>query len=148
MFIKKTTKRVGSKTYVNHLLVEPVAPPEGPRPRVVCSLGSLSPAPAREWLALAHKIESALSGQYELSHDPKVQGIVEQVRTHRRGEETAAAKGSDLVAIHVDQAETENPREPGRAPVGHQLWRRLGVDEVPATAGLWAGGRLPTEGTR
>jgi len=145
MFIKKTTKRVGSKTYVNHLLVESVATPEGPRHRVVCSLGSLSPAPAREWLALAHKIESALSGQYELSHDPKVQGIVEQVRTHRRGEETAAAKGSDLVSIHVDQVETENPREAGPVHVGHQMWRRLGVDEVLAQGGLGERARLLTE---
>jgi hypothetical protein len=35
MFIKRTTKRVGDKTYVNHLLVESVATPNGPRHRMV-----------------------------------------------------------------------------------------------------------------
>jgi hypothetical protein len=39
MFIKRTTKRVKGKTYVNHLLVESVATPKGPRHKVVCSLG-------------------------------------------------------------------------------------------------------------
>ena len=62
MFIKRTKKRVGDKTYVNHVLVESVATPNGPRHRVVCSLGSLAPAPAADWLALAHKIEVALTG--------------------------------------------------------------------------------------
>jgi transposase len=145
MFIKKTTKRVGSKTYVNHLLVESVATPDGPRHRVVCSLGSLSPAPAQEWFALAHKIESALSGQYELSHDPKVAHIVEQVKTRRRVEEAATATGSDLVAIHVDQVETQNHREAGPVHVGHQMWRRLGIDEVLAETGLGERARLLTE---
>ena len=67
MFIKPTKKKVGDKTYVNHVLVESVATPKGPRHRVVCSLGSLAPAPAEEWLALAHKIEAALTGQPPLS---------------------------------------------------------------------------------
>jgi len=30
MFIKSTKKRVGDKTYVNHVLVESVATPKGP----------------------------------------------------------------------------------------------------------------------
>jgi hypothetical protein len=51
MFIKPTKKKVGDKTYVNHVLVESVATPNGPRHRTVCSLGSLAPAPAEEWLA-------------------------------------------------------------------------------------------------
>ena len=69
MFIKRTTKRVGDKTYVNHLLVESVATPNGPRHRMVCSLGRLAPAPAEDWLALAHKVEVALTGQPALVRD-------------------------------------------------------------------------------
>jgi hypothetical protein len=45
VFIKRTTRRVGPKTYVNHLLVESVATPAGPRHRTICSLGSLAPGP-------------------------------------------------------------------------------------------------------
>ena len=44
MFIKRTSKRVNGKTYINHLLVESLATPKGPRHRVVCSLGSLAQA--------------------------------------------------------------------------------------------------------
>ena len=83
MFIKQTKKRVGDTTYVNHLLVESVATPKGPRHRVVCSLGSLAPAPAADWLALAHKVEVALTGQHPLVRDSQVDTIVAPVRGER-----------------------------------------------------------------
>ena len=60
MFIKKTSKTVNGKTYINHLLVESVSTPKGPRHRVVCSLGNLAPAPKEEWLALARKVSQVL----------------------------------------------------------------------------------------
>lgn len=147
MFIKKTTKRVGAKTYVNHILVESVATPSGPRHRVICSLGALAPAPASDWLALAHKIETALAGQGELMRDAKVEDIVERVKAQREVEKAAAAEGagSDLVAIHIDQIETEDHREAGPVHVGHQMWGRLGVDAVLASAGLNERARKLTE---
>src|SRR6266508_2977701 len=40
MFIKRTTRRVGATTYVNHLLVESVATPQGSRHRSICSLAA------------------------------------------------------------------------------------------------------------
>ena len=45
MYIRRTSRRVNGKTYHNHLLVESVATPNGPRQRVICSLGALAPAP-------------------------------------------------------------------------------------------------------
>jgi hypothetical protein len=50
MFIRKTTRKYKDKTYTNHLLVESVHTPKGPRQKVICSLGDLSPRPAGEWL--------------------------------------------------------------------------------------------------
>ena len=41
MYLRRTTRRVGDKTYQNYLLVESVATPKGPRQRVICSLGAL-----------------------------------------------------------------------------------------------------------
>ena len=79
MFIKRTTKRANGKTYVNHLLVESVATPEGPRHRVVCSLGSLAPAPREQWLTVAHRVHSALGGQPELMPEEKVNALVARV---------------------------------------------------------------------
>lgn len=144
MFIKRTKKRVGDKTYVNHLLVESVATPNGPRHRVVCSLGSLAPAPAEGWLALAHKIESALTGQHPLVADPQVAMLVAQVQAARRGGRRTAGT-PDLVAVHTDQVTTEEPREAGPVHVGHQMWQTLELDDVLRRAGLSARTRVLTE---
>ena len=66
MYLRKTVKRYKGKTYVNHLLVESVATPRGPRQKVICSLGSLEPAPRAAWGRLAHKLEAAVAGQLPL----------------------------------------------------------------------------------
>ncbi|HSB68385.1 MAG TPA: IS1634 family transposase [Candidatus Methylomirabilis sp.] len=144
MFIKPTKKQVGDKTYVNHVLVESVAIPKGPRHRTVCSLGSLAPAPAAEWLALAHKIEVALTGQPPLVRDTRVDRLVAQVQAARRGARQTAGP-SDLVAVHTDQVTTEEPREAGPVHVGHQLWQRLDLDTVLARLGLSPRTRVLTE---
>jgi transposase len=135
MFIKPTKKRVGDKTYVNHVLVESVATPSGPRHRVVCSLGSLAPAPAEDWLALAHKIESALTGQQPLVADPQVARLVAQVQAARRVARRTVGT-AELVAVHTDQVTIEEPREAGPVHAGHQLWQTLGLDDVLRRAGL------------
>jgi transposase len=144
MFIKRTTKRVNGKTYVNHVLVESVATPKGPRHRVVCSLGTLAPAPAEQWLTVARKVEGALGGQQALRRDVQVEAIVARVKARRRAERAAPDK-SDLVAIHTDRVATERHREAGPVHVGHQMWKKLGVDEVLAHAGLSARTRVLTE---
>src|SRR6267143_6447217 len=61
MYIRKSTRTYKGKTYTNHLLVESVQTAEGPRQRTICSLGSREPAPVEDWLALAHKLQSALA---------------------------------------------------------------------------------------
>jgi hypothetical protein len=137
MFIKRTKRRGKDKTYVNHLLVESVATPKGPRHRVVCSLGALAPAPPEQWLALARKVEAALAGQLEIEPDKQVEEIVARVRREQR--DTAhrvAADESDLVRIHTDRVETEELREAGPVHVGHQMWEKLDVDGVLTEAGL------------
>ena len=83
MFIKRTTRRVGTKTYVNHLLVESVATAQGPRHRTICSLGTLAPAPAEDWRGLAHKLSAALGGQTTLVPDPVVDALAARVRPAR-----------------------------------------------------------------
>jgi len=144
MFIKPTKKKVGDKTYVNHVLVESVATPKGPRHRTVCSLGSLAPAPAEDWLALAHKIEVALTGQQALVRDARVDTVVAKGQAVRRRARQPAGP-SDLVAVHTDQVTTEAAREAGPVHVGHQLWQQLGLDAVLAQAGLSARTRVLTE---
>ncbi|MGH9429931.1 MAG: IS1634 family transposase, partial [Terriglobia bacterium] len=67
MYIRKTAKSHKGKTYTNYLLVESVATPKGPRQRIICSLGSLAPAPAEQWLDLARRLEARLQGQTSLT---------------------------------------------------------------------------------
>ena len=50
MYLRKTTRCYKDKTYTNHLLVESVQTSNGPRQHIICSLGSLEPAPATQWL--------------------------------------------------------------------------------------------------
>ena len=62
MYIRKALRVYKGKTYFNYLLVESVVTPKGSRQKVVCSLGDLRPRPKEQWLALAHKLQSALGG--------------------------------------------------------------------------------------
>lgn len=144
MFVKRTTKRVNDRTYLNHLLVESVATPKGPRHRVVCSLGSLAPAPADEWRALAHRLDAALSGQPELERDAQLDTLVARGQTPRPAARPAN-RTAELVAIQTDQVAVEEPRAAGPVHVGHQMWKKLGVDGVLARAGLSARTRVLTE---
>lgn len=150
MFIKKTSKSVKGKTYVNHLLVKSIATPKGPRHKVICSLGSLAPAPESEWLALARKVEAALLGQPGLESDPQVDSIVhrarsEGVRRAERADRATDGDDSELVAVHTDRVETEEVRQAGPVHVGHQMWLKLGVDEVLAECALSERARMLTE---
>ena len=94
MYVRKTTRRYKDKTYTNYLLVESVHTPSGPRQKVVCSLGDLSPRTAEEWLRLVHKVEDALAGQVNLfsSPDPEVEQIVRRVRSRQAGSSTTPAQ--------------------------------------------------------
>src|SRR5260370_7029290 len=73
------------QTSTNHLLVESVQTAKGPRQRTICSLGSLEPAPAGDWLGLAHKLQSALQGQESLSgSSTEIQEWVEKARNKKK----------------------------------------------------------------
>ena len=91
MYIRKTTRIYKGKTYTNNLLVESVQTPNGPRQRTICSLGSLQPAPAEDWLALAHKLESALDGQESLPNAPaQLQELSEKASKGKKKKSPAA----------------------------------------------------------
>ena len=139
MFLKNTTKTVGRKTYTNHLLVESVATPQGPRHRTICSLGSLQPAPREHWLALAHRLEAALSGQQSLLPDAQVDALAQRRPAPLRDRTEPA-----LVSVVADQIEIEEAREAGSVYVAQQMWQRLRMDAILEKAGLEEPARLLT----
>jgi transposase len=145
MYVRKTTRRYKDKTYTNYLLVESVHTPNGPRQKVVCSLGDLSPRPAEEWLRLARKVEEALVGQVNLfsEPDPEVDEIVRQVQEQRIAAPRKAGSAStdpsqttDLVTVHADRVTATQHRTAGPVHVGFQFWKRLEFDVILGRLGF------------
>ena len=133
MYIRKTTRTYKGKTYTNHLLVESIQTPKGPRQRTICSLGSLEPAPAQEWLALAHKLQSAVQGQESLpASTTEIQQWVEKVKTAKKSSDTTGS----AVTVEANNVQIEESREAGPVHVGHQMWHQLGIDAILRHAGL------------
>lgn len=139
MYIRKSSRTHKGKTYLNYLLVESVLTPKGPRQKIICSLGDLSPRPQADWLALAHKLTAALSGQADLlaapAPDGELQQLVAKVQS-AHSTSAAPAAASALLAVRVDQVRTEESREAGPVHVGYQFWLRLGLNGILAQAGL------------
>ena len=138
MYIRKSTRTYKDKTYTNYLLVESVQTSKGPRQRIICSLGSLEPAPAEEWLGLAHKLESALRGQESLQDSSEqIQGWVEKARRKKRGTSPRDEdRSGSSVTIEADKIEIEQAREAGPVHAGHQLWGQLGMNRILQEAEL------------
>ena len=137
MYLRRTTRRVGDKTYQNYLLVESVATPKGPRQRVICSLGALAPGPKDEWLGTARRLQAALAGQTALVPDAPVEALAARARPPR-------PRGPGLT-IDPDRVTFEDEREAGPVHVGHQMWRLLHLDPILAAAGLSRRAQLLTE---
>jgi transposase len=141
MYLRRTTRRVGDKTYHNYLLVESVATPDGPRQRVICSLGALAPGPKGEWLGTAQRLHAALAGQTALVPDATVEALAARVRPPRRSP-PAASPG---LTIDPERVTFEDEREAGPVYVGHQMWRLLHLDTILGAAGLSRRAQLLTE---
>jgi len=135
MYIRKTTRTYKGKTYTNHLLVESLQTPKGPRQRTICSLGSLEPAPAEDWLALAHKLESAVHGQASLPPGAAVE-VERLVPKVGAGGPSAPVRSATAVAVEPDRIEMEEAREAGPVHAGHQIWHQLGIETILRGAGL------------
>jgi transposase len=138
VYLRKTTKTHKGKTYDNYLLVESVSTPKGPRQKILCSLGSLAPAPREHWLNLAHRVQASLAGQHSLTaSDAAVETLVEKGRRGLKPRPArTSAKAEALVAVDIERVSMEEPREAGAVHVGHQIWQQLGLNQILRTAGL------------
>lgn len=159
MFIRKTSRTYKGRTYSNYLLVESVRTPKGPRQKVVCSLGDLSPRPQVEWLELSRHLEATLSRQPSLFPTPP--SVTEHLPVHLPGSvpsspsiehpqaspapsdskappaaDTADAAVSDIVAVHANRVTTERHREAGTVHVGYHFWQRVELSQILSDVGL------------
>lgn len=139
MFIRQAKRTYKGKTYVNYLLVDSFRTEKGPRQKTICSLGDLSPRSAKEWLKLAHKVESALVGQVEIfsEDEAEVQEIVTKVKARQtKVPQRRKTAGEDLVCVHTDQVRTEEHRAAGSVHVGVEFWKRLQLDRILSGVGM------------
>jgi transposase len=148
MYIRKSSRTYKDKTYTNYLLVESILTPKGPRQKVICSLGDLSPRPRQQWLELARKLEDALTGQAELfdspEPDPELQSLLAKVesrpRPHPPADDAlgtaAEPEAEEKIPVYTDRVRVEQARSAGPVHVGFQFWQRLHLDEILAAAGL------------
>ena len=138
MYIRKTVRRYKDRTYVNFLFVESILTEKGPRQKVVCSLGDLSHRPPAQWLALARKLQDALTGQLALpgmaDEDPELQQLQQALPLPTASPGDVPTKTpyspSDLVSVDIDRVTHESPRPAGHRHVGLQFWKRLGLDDI------------------
>ena len=140
MYMRRTLKTYKGKTYTNYLLVESVHTPKGPRQRILCSLGSLAPAPPAQWLDLAHRIEASLEGQASLTPlEGDTAALVEKARRGRKrqAQESKPEPPADsCVTIQPERVRVEEAREAGPVHAGHQMWEQFGLSEILQAAGL------------
>jgi transposase len=147
MYIRKTVRRYKDKTYENYLLVESVLTDKGPRQKVICSLGDLSPGPPEQWLALARKLQDALTGQLALpgiaDEDPELQRLAQALPgpaappgDAASETPTATPRPDDRISVHLDRVTCEQPRPAGHIHVGLQFWKRLGLDDILRALGF------------
>jgi hypothetical protein len=140
VYIRKTTKSHKGKSYTNYLLVESLATPKGPRQRIICSLGSLAPAPPDQWLNLARRLQASLQGPSSLTPtDPQVEALAEKVRQARDSRGTQPQPRPAVrptLAVDTARVTVEEAREAGSVHVGHQMGQPLGLSEILSRAGL------------
>lgn len=137
MFIKKNVKKEKGKQYYQHVLVESVRTPKGPRHKAIVSLGDLSPKPAKEWLKLARKVEEAIIGQLNFleESDKEVLQIVDKIKERQRTKEAKEVLPNE-VTVDPEKIETEKHKEFGPSFVVSYFWDLLSMDSILERAGL------------
>src|SRR5271169_4402530 len=119
MYIRKATRSYKGKTYSSYLLVESVLTPKGPRQKLICSLGDLTPRPREQWLALARKLETSLTGQQDLfpagPADPESERLVAKVQANSLRPPRPTASGAvepdeEKITVCTDGVRIEESR--------------------------------------
>src|SRR5262249_41939233 len=130
-------RRYKDKTYTNYLLVESIHTPKGPRQKVICSLGDLSPRPAEDWLRLARKVEDALVGQAHLfsNPDPEVEQIVRRVQNRQARTTPPLARSSPPPGPRRSRLGPHRLPRHDQATLGWPPPRRLPVLETVGARG-------------
>lgn len=140
MYIVASKKRSGSKVHVYYHLVEAVRTPKGPRQRVVLSLGKLEHIPAERIGLLGKLIDRRLSGQKRLlppeAEEESLQREAERIAELVVAKRAEHTEEGERVSVNPQGIEVSQAVSLGPVHAGVAMWRRLGLDEMLAEAGL------------
>jgi len=140
MYIVPSKKRSNGKTHVYYQLVEAVRTDKGPRQRVVLSLGKLEHIPAERVRLLGKLIDQRLTGERRLlppeAEEEGLRAEAERIARLVMEKKAAETPGGEQVTLDPEGIEVSEAVELGPVHVGVAMWRKLGLDEILAEAGL------------
>src|SRR5215467_8946452 len=130
MYLRRTTRMLKGRTYVNYQLVVSVRTPNGPRQKTICSLGDLGPGSREEWAKRARKLEHAVGGQEDLlePRDAEAERVLQKAKRNTIPQRTAIETelcGGEHITIDPKLITTERHREAGTVHVRYEFWKRV-----------------------
>jgi transposase len=135
MYIRQAKIKRSGRTYLYQRLIESVRTPNGPRQRLIMSLGTLS-VPKSEWHLLAQRIEDFLKKQESLPFgsypvDELAKKFAERIeRKQLKKQRSRALVGGEVKEVYVDETSVDQARELGPGYVGHAFWKRLEMERI------------------
>ncbi len=137
MFISQLKLTRRGRTYTYHRLIESVRTQDGPRQRLIMSLGTLE-LPKSEWPRLVERIEDFLRHQETIPFgstavDELALGYAERIRHKQERERAKSAARGQAKEVYLEHSESEQIRELGPEYVAHRFWQELELDRILKT---------------
>jgi len=141
VFLKRTSPGSMARPTRTSVSSESISTPKGPRHKVSVLLGRLEPGPRDHWLALAHKLETALVGSIILGARPRrpsssSSGFARKPRTPGSGRRQAERTSSGSASIWSPRPMLGRPERStsgircGSASASDQVWRTPALTEA------------------
>lgn len=140
MYIVPSRRKAGKKSYTYYHLVEGVRTPQGPRHRVILSLGKLENVSEEKIRLLGRLIDQRLSGQIRLlppeAEEEALKGEAERIAGVVVQKAAIPRSAEGVVAVRLDSLSAGEAVLLGPVYVALAEWRRLGLEELLRDCGL------------
>jgi len=138
MFIMPARKKQGDRTYTYYNLVSTIRTPQGPRHRVVLSLGSLAGLSAEQIKLLGRLVTQKQGGTIRLLPEASAALEAQAERIAALVVEKRGRRGEEGEQIHIDPGTIQLSEALLLGPVyvGLELWRRLGLEGILGGCGF------------
>ena len=140
MFIGQIKLSRNGRSYTYHRLLESVRTANGPRQRLILSLGTLT-LPKSEWPRLAERIEDLLNHQEIIPFggselDELAAPFAERIRHKQQRQQAQLGDHGPAKKVYLARSSSEQLRELGPEYVAHVFWQQLHCDQILKRQGL------------